>query len=64
MDRETKRAFDNVMLGICAIETMVASLMLNDAARDEDWARAETIRETMKQIEKASERFRGRIKKG
>lgn len=64
MDEETRKAFDNVMLGICAIESMIASLMLNDAIEDGDEARIETIRDMTKKIEMATNHFADAIKRG
>lgn len=64
MDEETRKAFDNVMLGICAIEGMVLQLLLNDAIRDGDEESEKAIVERFSQIEKASRHFADALKRG
>ena len=64
MDEETRKAFDNVMLGIYTIEIMIASLMLNKAIEDGDEESAETIEGMMEQLEMAIGRFADAIKRG
>ena len=63
MDDETRKAFDNVMLGICTIEGMIAKLMLNEAIKDGDEERIETIKGMMEQMKRQAlllrERCRG-----